>query len=318
MIEGIPRISVRIITYKQETLIKRAIDSLLSQKDYIYEICVSDDCSPDGTWEVLKHYDKAYPGLFKLNRNEPNLGIFENLEKAWSMPTGDIVYGLAGDDEVGAGWFKKVIEFILENNIDYKNDLFCIYGDYEARYPSGDSFIFKNSAVTMNIDAIRLSIRGIIGNRSACYSRKVLQKYEKVSQGRSYIPESAQDRQLQLFSKKNYYIPYVGNIYYTQIGVNVHFNSKIRKERERVEDYAREFIESHGYKFPNKDIFYFKYKTEKAKLYRDKSFQHVILVLWLFLKSYDPALGMRQIRPKRYLFALLRRFPHKKPLTWEL
>ncbi|MBQ0090650.1 MAG: glycosyltransferase, partial [Prevotellaceae bacterium] len=64
MIEGIPRLSVLIITYKQEELIKRAIYSLLAKKDYIYEICVSDDCSPDGTWEVLQEYDRLYPGLF--------------------------------------------------------------------------------------------------------------------------------------------------------------------------------------------------------------------------------------------------------------
>jgi hypothetical protein len=145
-----------------------------------------------------------------------------------------------------------------------------------------------------------------------------LQKYEKVSQGRSYLPESAQDRQLQLFSEKSYYIPYVGNKYYAQIGVNVHFNPKIQKERERVEDYAREFIEAHGYKFNSKDITFFKYKTELAKSYRVNNLKHRFLVFWLFLKSYDPALGMKQIRIKRLLFAIFRRLPHTKPLSWTI
>lgn len=318
MIEGIPRISVRIITYKQEELIKRAINSLLAQKDYIYEICVSDDCSPDGTWEVLQKYEKDYPDLFKLNRNEQNLGIFENAEKSWTMPTGDVVYGLAGDDECGEGWFKKVIDYIQEKGIDYKNELFCIYGDYKCVYPNGDSFIFKNNAISTGIDPMRLSIRGIIGNRSACISRRVLQKYEKVSQGRSYIPESAQDRQLQLFSENSYYIPEVGNIYYTQIGVNVHFNAKRLEEREYVEEYARNFIESHGYRFSRKDLFFFNYKTEKAKLYKDKSLKHRLLIIRLYMKSFDLLLALKQTRPKRYLFAFFHRLPHSKLLHWTI
>ena len=92
MIEGIPRISVLVITYNQEDVISRAIDSLLLQRDYIYEICVSDDCSKDRTWDILQDYSAKHPGLFVLNRNDPNVGIFENIEKTWTMPTGDIIY----------------------------------------------------------------------------------------------------------------------------------------------------------------------------------------------------------------------------------
>ena len=126
---------------------------MLSQKDYIYEICVSDDCSPDRTWEVLQEYDRQYPGLFKLHQNHPNVGIFENIEYTWTMPTGDIIYQLSGDDECGKGWFKTVIEFIQNNNINYKEELFCIYGDYQAIYPNGDSFI-RRKVSCMNISMI--------------------------------------------------------------------------------------------------------------------------------------------------------------------
>ena len=202
MITGIPRLSVLIITYNQEELIKRAIDSLLAQRDYVYEICVSDDCSSDKTWEVLKSYEQQYPGLFKLNRNEPNLGIFANYEKTWTMPSGDIVYVLSGDDECPRGWFKTAVDFIAQQQIDYLNEYFAVYGDYEARYPNGDSFVFTNSAIETGIDPVRLSIRGIIGNRSAVCSKKVVDSYKVVSRGKSHIAESAQDRQLPLFSKK--------------------------------------------------------------------------------------------------------------------
>ena len=48
------KINVLIITYNQEDLIKRAIDSILCQKEYgLNKIVVSDDCSSDNTWNVL-------------------------------------------------------------------------------------------------------------------------------------------------------------------------------------------------------------------------------------------------------------------------
>lgn len=314
MIDGIPKISVRIITYKQEFLIRRAIESLLAQREYIYEICVSDDCSPDGTWGVLQEYDKKYSGLFKLHRNEKNLGIFENLEYSWTMPSGDIVYGLAGDDECGEGWFKTVVDYIQSNGIDYKNELFCIYGDYQVLYPNGDSFVFKNDAITTGIDPIRLSIRGIIGNRSAVCSRKVLDCYKKVSQGKSHIAESAIDRQLPLFSKKVYYIPQIGNIYYARIGVSAVMSRDTRKEREDIETYAMKMMENNGYAVVNADRAYMQYRDEMAKSYRIKTISHFFKVLRLKIASFDPNLSFKSFRPKRYIFALRLRLPHHKPI----
>ena len=52
MLENIPKISVLVICYKQENVIRRAMDSLIAQKDYIYEICINDDKSPDKKWEI--------------------------------------------------------------------------------------------------------------------------------------------------------------------------------------------------------------------------------------------------------------------------
>lgn len=309
MIEGIPKISVCIICYKQEDLIKRAIDSLLTQKDYIHEICVSDDCSPDNTWNVLLEYDKQYPGLFKLHQNNPNVGIFENIENTWSMPTGDIVYLLAGDDKVGEGWFKTVVEYILNNNIDYKNEMFCIYGDYKCIYPNGDSLVLKNDLIKKH-NPLSLALRGLICNRSACYSISVLRKFKKVSQGRSHIAEDAQDRQLQLYSQKNYYIEKVGNIYYGRIGVSASIDEATSKEREKIRLYSLNFLESEGVHFNTK---------EKDYLLNNKkiSSNYFINHLFNFFKAYEREYGIRSLKLKHTIFAILRRIPHKKPIEFK-
>ncbi len=314
MIEKIPRISVLVVTYNQEKFIEKALDSLLSQRDYIYEICVSDDCSKDNTWNILKEYSQQYPGLFKLNRNEQNLGIFENVEKTWTMPSGDMVYRVAGDDECGEGWFEKVINFIQDNHIDYKNELFCIYGDYKSVYPNGDSYIFKNDLIITGKDTLRLSLRGLIGNRGACYSINVLKRYIKVSQGRSHIAEDTQDRQLQIFSQKNYYIPYVGNIYYANIGVSVHID-KVYEERKQIKPYLLQLLNKVGITICKKDKLYFKYYDVFYESRQYITLDKIIKTTWCYIKSIDLSLGLRAFKIRRTLFAVLRRIPHKKPIS---
>lgn len=321
MIEGIPRISVRVITYKQEVLIKRAINSLLSQKDYIYEICVTDDCSPDGTWDVLQQYSKDYPGLFKLNRNEHNLGIFENIEKSWSMVSGDLVFGIAGDDEAGEGWLKSIVDFIQENNIDYKNEAICIYGDFKAVYPNGDNIIITNRFVkNQTIDLFSLAIRHIIYNRSACSSIKVKEQFIKVSQGRSHIAEEILDRQLQIISKKNYYISHIGNIYHVGIGVSAKMDGKqidvkTHNERQELAEYTIRKAAELGYKVREKDknYLYFTRALFQARYtYKISDFYKAFV---FYIKSYDSRIGLKGLRFKRIVFALRRRLPHTKPIT---
>lgn len=317
MIEGIPRISALVICYKQEKLVGRALNSLIAQKDYLYEICVSDDCSPDSTWQVLLDYQRRYPDLVKIHRNEPNVGIFENIEQSWKMPSGDLIYQLSGDDEAGEGWFKKVVEYIQNEGLDYKNERLCIYGDFKCIYPNGDSFVFKNDAIPSGVDAVRLAIRKFIGGRSACFSVNVLNKFEKVSRGRSYEAEGAQDRMLQYFTEKNYYIPYVGNIYYTGVGVNRHLsNSDIEEVFDKGVTYNREVLERLGYSFNKKDLYYMSYYIEKNKFIHSRSLVHLFKAIALYLKAFDWTFKLDSFRLPIYLFAIKRRLLHSKPINW--
>lgn len=307
MIANIPKISVVIICYNQEKVISRAIESLLSQREYIYEICVSDDCSKDATWEILQNYSKKYPGLFVLNRNEPNIGVFDNIEKTWGMPTGDMIYRLAGDDECGAGWFEQVVNFIKKNKIDYVNNAICIYGDYRAVYPNGDSYIFQNNYICSKFPAIKLAIRGFVGNRSACFTSSVLKRYIPVSKGRSYIAEDAQDRLLQACTDTNYYIPYVGNVYYARIGVSNSLSSSIIKEREGRMLYLKEILDILGVKLDKKDYAYINYVTCKLMG------KNVVGKLY-WMRSIEVPLLFSFKKLRRYIFAAKIRLPHHRPI----
>ncbi|MDD3944725.1 MAG: glycosyltransferase family 2 protein [Bacteroidales bacterium] len=297
MLEGIPKISVLIICYKQEELIKRAINSLLAQKDYIYEICVSDDCSPDRTWQVLQEYDKQYPGLFKLHQNHSNLGIFENLEYTWIMPSGDVVYQLSGDDECGKGWFKTVIDYILKNNINYKNELFCIYGDYACIDLNKKLTRYSNNLVLSGANLMSLALRGLICNRSTCFSVKIMHKYFKTSKGRSHIAEDSQDRQLQFFTEKNYYISLIGNIYHSGIGVSIDvIKGEHVTERKHGITYMVSCFSKYGYSPTKYDRRYIKFDEAFNEFLYRKSIRNIIRMAFRLLISYDTSMGFKSLK----------------------
>ena len=59
-----PLVSICTTTYQHSRYIRQTLDSFLSQKtDFPFEILVHDDCSGDGTVEILEEYARRYPDV---------------------------------------------------------------------------------------------------------------------------------------------------------------------------------------------------------------------------------------------------------------
>lgn len=95
-----PLVSYLLVTYNQEKYIKEAVESALAQTYSPLEIIISDDCSKDKTFEIIKETVADYKGPHKviLNRNEHNLGIANHMNKVMSMAKGELWVMGAGDD----------------------------------------------------------------------------------------------------------------------------------------------------------------------------------------------------------------------------
>lgn len=66
-----PIITVIIMTYNQKDYIAKAIDSILSQDiDVDFDILVHDDCSDDGTYQIILDKQKEYPNKIRIIRQE--------------------------------------------------------------------------------------------------------------------------------------------------------------------------------------------------------------------------------------------------------
>jgi GT2 family glycosyltransferase len=95
-----PLISFTISCYNQETFIREAVEGAFSQTYSPLEIIISDDCSKDRTFEIAQQMAAAYKGphIVRLNRNEKNLGISGNANRASALCHGELIVGAAGDD----------------------------------------------------------------------------------------------------------------------------------------------------------------------------------------------------------------------------
>ena len=68
------KVSVYTACYNHAKYIRKCLDSLLMQKtSFKYEIIIIDDCSTDGTKEIIAEYAKEYPDIVKPIFNKENL-----------------------------------------------------------------------------------------------------------------------------------------------------------------------------------------------------------------------------------------------------
>jgi len=216
------RISVLIVTYKQQDVIGRAIDSILQQKDYgLNEIVICDDCSPDNNWEVISRYVKKYPKIIRSYRNETNLGIYSNSNKLVKLRgDSDLFCWLEGDDALCDGFFAEAQKFIDKNNIDLTEDV-GIFSDFKYISPDGKQLIRKNNYIAKGRDPFGAYMRGLVSWRASLFSASVINQFTPVitNQGLS-LAESMFDSQWFRYVRKTYYLPNVSSIYYTGIGVS--------------------------------------------------------------------------------------------------
>jgi len=95
------KVSVIVLTFNHVQFIAQAVTSVLLQRvDFPWEIIIGDDCSTDGTSQVVDNIQRAHPRLIRVIRPERNLGdkgrpmFVETLRAA----RGRYIASLDGDD----------------------------------------------------------------------------------------------------------------------------------------------------------------------------------------------------------------------------
>ena len=94
-------VSVLMVTYNHDKFIGQAIEGVLMQEtDFEYELVIANDCSPDNTDAIIKHYQNNHPNGKRINyiNRTVNVGMHENYVDAYNKCSGKYIALCDGDD----------------------------------------------------------------------------------------------------------------------------------------------------------------------------------------------------------------------------
>ncbi|MDR3640142.1 MAG: glycosyltransferase [Humidesulfovibrio sp.] len=106
-----PTLSVVMANYNHAHYLPVALDAILSQSYVPLEIIVFDDCSSDGSWELLQEYAARHKHIRPI-RNTPNRGVAYIMNQGLEEARGDFIYFAASDDKALPGFFEKTMALL--------------------------------------------------------------------------------------------------------------------------------------------------------------------------------------------------------------
>lgn len=174
-------VSISCITYNHAQYIRQCLDGFLMQRtNFAFEVLIHDDCSTDGTTEIIKEYEAKYPDIIKPlyeDENQYQQGKPSG-SAVWNFPRarGKYIAMCEGDDY----WtdplkLQKQVDF-MESHPDYS---LCFH-DYEQLWPDGNRILIsKKVSHPLNCsirDAI-LSGGGYMATNSMIFRTQHIENY---------------------------------------------------------------------------------------------------------------------------------------------
>jgi len=107
------QLSVAVVTYNHGRYIGPCIESIVSQAvDFPYELVIGDDCSTDGTTEIIKKYASEYSQIIRPIFHARNVGGERNYIDVISACEGEYIAYTDGDDLMLPGKLQKQVDFL--------------------------------------------------------------------------------------------------------------------------------------------------------------------------------------------------------------
>lgn len=113
-------LSILIPVYNERTVVETSLRQVLSAPlppDVASELIVVDDCSTDGTWDILQGLAQAHPAI-KLYRHEVNRGKGAAVRTAIGYATGDFCLVQDADLEYDPGEYPRLLRPLLDGHAD--------------------------------------------------------------------------------------------------------------------------------------------------------------------------------------------------------
>ena len=164
--------SVVVLTYNQKDYIKQTIDSIIQQDHgFRYELILADDCSTDGTRDVIGEFHEKYPEIIVPLFNKSNKGVIRNFFDALQTCRGKYIMECGGDDYWLPGKVKTQIDYMEEHP---EIGLTC---SYAKRYNQGLGRMEKKRFGTPQVSEEELIVENHIAAVTVCYRRSLILRY---------------------------------------------------------------------------------------------------------------------------------------------
>ena len=128
-----PLVSIKMLTYNHAPFIVQAIEGVLRQQtNFPFELVIGEDCSVDGTREIVSAYHKKHPDIIRVITSDKNIGAIRNSLRTVKACQGKYIAFCEGDDY----WHHP---YKLQKQVDYlENHLECglVFTDYDFYFNS--------------------------------------------------------------------------------------------------------------------------------------------------------------------------------------
>ena len=118
---------VVVTNYNAVEWIAKSLDSCVNQEYDNFDVVVVDDCSTDGTWDIIQQYEAKYPQLHAVRNKERNCTGVINIRRGMNLlpaDKDDIIVLMSGDD-----WFNDYSVLRYLNEV-YTKDIWMTYGQF--------------------------------------------------------------------------------------------------------------------------------------------------------------------------------------------
>lgn len=159
-------ISIVLPTYNGEEYLASSIESILQQSYSDFELIIVDDCSEDGTWEIMQKYSRQDCRI-KIIHNNNNKKLPASLNIGFAQAKGEYFTWTSDDNVFHPTAFERLIDVLKINQ-----EISIVYALYY--------FIGEDGTVLGKTTMDSSNIRDIYGGNSigACfmYKREVHEK----------------------------------------------------------------------------------------------------------------------------------------------
>lgn len=170
------RVSVIVPVYNCKNYLSRAVDSVLSQKDFsLDELILIDDGSTDGSGEICDSYKNHHSNIKVIHQK--NSGVSAARNAGIKASKGEWIFFLDSDDYLfGENVFEKLLQF---------SEADLINGKHKCNTKTDDNFdvcfidgIYKKQDIFEQLNEILVSRQVFYPCWSRLYKRSIIEKYD--------------------------------------------------------------------------------------------------------------------------------------------